>query len=246
MPFCDECGRELKEGEVCNCKKKNIKSKITVILGAIIMIVGCFMPFYKVSIFGLTTGVALADGDDGKIVIAFTVVIILLAIFKLIKLSIIFAIINICITFADLSGFNNEELYGLIDIGVGAYIIIIGAIMVIIGSVIGWKFYSTKISLVELYKYLYEKISITNKKNGSNVWKSHNKIKQNISSVDSSDHLDKKVIVCSNCGTLCEKDSSFCVKCGSKLEVLNQEICIHCGRSIKKGDKFCIHCGGEL
>ena len=158
MSFCIKCGRELKEGENCNCQaqtqspvenlnrtvgereqiSQNVsaqenKTKLMIIVGAIAMFIGCFMPFAKVSIFGASASVPYTDGD-GVIVIILAIIAALLAGFNLQKFSLIPTIIALVVTlyyFAHIS--ENSE--GLGSPAIGAYLVIIGAIIAIAGGI---------------------------------------------------------------------------------------------------------------
>lgn len=57
---------------------------------------------------------------------------------------------------------------------------------------------------------------------------------------------------CENCGNILVLDSSFCNKCGNKLEPLfaeenrAQHICPQCGSAYAEGAVFCTSCGNKL
>ncbi len=57
---------------------------------------------------------------------------------------------------------------------------------------------------------------------------------------------------CEKCGNILVLDSSFCNKCGEKLEPLfaeemkKQNICPKCGSSYEEGAMFCTTCGNKL
>lgn len=57
---------------------------------------------------------------------------------------------------------------------------------------------------------------------------------------------------CEKCGNVLVLDSSFCNKCGEKLEPLfaeeikEQKICPNCGSSYDDGALFCTTCGNKL
>lgn len=158
MSFCIKCGRELKEGENCNCQaqtqspvenlnrtvgereqiSQNVsaqenKTKLMIIVGAIAMFIGCFMPFAKVSIFGASASVPYTDGD-GVIVIILAIIAALLAGFNLQKFSLIPTIIALVVTLYDVAHIS-ENSEGLGSPAIGAYLVIIGAIIAIAGGI---------------------------------------------------------------------------------------------------------------
>lgn len=54
-------------------------------------------------------------------------------------------------------------------------------------------------------------------------------------------------ITCPNCNSEVPKNSKFCLECGTKIELLNENevICLVCGKKTAKG-KFCMECGASL
>ena len=56
-----------------------------------------------------------------------------------------------------------------------------------------------------------------------------------------------KNITCPNCNAEVPENSKFCLECGSKIELLNENevICPACGKKTAKG-KFCMECGASL
>jgi membrane protease subunit (stomatin/prohibitin family) len=56
-----------------------------------------------------------------------------------------------------------------------------------------------------------------------------------------------KKIVCPNCNSEVPENSKFCLECGTKIELLNENevICSACGQKTHKG-KFCSECGAPL
>lgn len=57
---------------------------------------------------------------------------------------------------------------------------------------------------------------------------------------------------CEKCGNILVLDSSFCNKCGEKLEPLfleenkEQNVCSKCGATYAEGAAFCTSCGNKL
>ena len=56
-----------------------------------------------------------------------------------------------------------------------------------------------------------------------------------------------KKITCPNCNSEVPENSKFCMECGTKIELLNENevICPACGKKTMKG-KFCMECGAPL
>ena len=56
-----------------------------------------------------------------------------------------------------------------------------------------------------------------------------------------------KKITCPNCNSEVPENSKFCLECGAKIELLNENevICPACGKKTAKG-KFCMECGTPL
>lgn len=54
-------------------------------------------------------------------------------------------------------------------------------------------------------------------------------------------------ITCPNCNSEVPENSKFCLECGTKIELLNENevICPACGKKTNKG-KFCMECGASL
>lgn len=164
MSFCIKCGRELQEGEMCNCQAqaqspvenlnrsvgensgtaqatpaKANQTKLMVIIGSIVAIIGCFMPFYTVSVWGISESVSYTEGD-GIMVIILAVAAAVLAVLNLQKFSLIPTAIALVVTLVDIAGANDAAMgYG--SAGVGLHVLIIGAILSIVGSVLAfvWK-----------------------------------------------------------------------------------------------------------
>lgn len=65
--------------------------------------------------------------------------------------------------------------------------------------------------------------------------------------VPSTDTQTPKNIICPNCHSEVPENSKFCLECGTKIELLNENevICPACGKKTNKG-KFCMECGASL
>lgn len=110
-------------------KKKNNLSKLIVIIGSIVAIIGCFLPF--ASVFGY--GVNFAEGD-GIFVIVLSVIAIVIALFKA-KIAWIANVLALVVTIYDMSKISeiSSDL-----LGSGAYIIVIASIAAVVGSIMSW------------------------------------------------------------------------------------------------------------
>lgn len=162
MSFCIKCGRELKEGENCNCQaqtqslvenfnrtvegknemNQNVsarlyKTKLMIIIGAIAMCIACFMPFAKVSMLGASASVPYTDGD-GIMIIILAIVAVILAVLNLQKFSLVPTIIALIVTLYDVSHIS-ERSERLASPAIGAYLVIIGAIIAVVGGAFAYN-----------------------------------------------------------------------------------------------------------
>ena len=59
-------------------------------------------------------------------------------------------------------------------------------------------------------------------------------------------------IMCSECETVNDYDTNYCVSCGHKLKTISKDsgnyrtYCVICGEQVKKNDEFCGNCGYEI
>lgn len=49
---------------------------------------------------------------------------------------------------------------------------------------------------------------------------------------------------CSKCGNKVENSDKYCTNCGGNIK--SKTTCIKCGNQIKKDDKFCMNCGSKI
>lgn len=62
----------------------------------------------------------------------------------------------------------------------------------------------------------------------------------------------KGVVICDNCGSEIPADSSFCIKCGAKIQKKEPQaseedlLCPNCKKVVKADDVFCGNCGTKL
>lgn len=57
---------------------------------------------------------------------------------------------------------------------------------------------------------------------------------------------DSNEFECSNCHSLVSKDTKYCPRCGSKIQVQQSFFCTECGSEIKPGERFCKRCGNKV
>ncbi len=104
--------------------------KLMVLIGSVVAIVGCFLPFASVSAFGFSTSVSFIEGD-GVFVLIFSIVSIVLAFIKT-KFCWIANVLALLVTIYDSFNIITELSFG--SLAIGAYAIIIASIVSIVGS----------------------------------------------------------------------------------------------------------------
>lgn len=117
---------------------KKMLSKIGGILGAILVILGCIIPMYSISLFGMTKVFHYISGD-GKILCVLAVSTIILILIKKQIFTIIPTIVSIAIFIYDASGIVGNT-GSLINYNIGFYILILGLLLMVaevILSIIG-------------------------------------------------------------------------------------------------------------
>ncbi len=121
-----------------------------------------------------------------------------------------------------------------------------------------------KLTYIEMGKIIYSKYE-NNEVIEDELIEFCNKIDEfhdNISSIKQKIAEIKNVKVCSNCGAEIELATEFCVKCGSKQEIVHADkneveqsqkgiidkpkFCPSCGKEIVGDSKFCQECGAKL
>lgn len=121
--------------------------KLLILIGAVVAILGCFLPYYTISAFGFSQSISYVGGNgggaDGIIVIALAIVAVL-AVFvnsqKLKKIAIVPAVVALLITIYDMIQVRDAtEGYG--SFGIGAYLVLLGMIACVVGYVLSmvWK-----------------------------------------------------------------------------------------------------------
>lgn len=111
---------------------------LIVLLGSVVMIIACFLPYASVTVLDYTESVSLFDGKDGYI---FTGVAVLVIVFTLIKKwapQFSLSIVGAALTFYEISD-TSEKLDGLedmIDHGLGFYLLIISAVLMVGGTLL--------------------------------------------------------------------------------------------------------------
>ena len=103
------------------------------IVGCVVVLIGCFLPFVSVSLFGVTQSVNYMTGD-GKLVLVAIIVSAILILLGKEKFSLISSIIAAVIVLYDVingaSQFGSLGLGG-ISFGIGLWVIIIGLVLTI-------------------------------------------------------------------------------------------------------------------
>lgn len=117
---------------------KRMLSKIGGIVGAILVILGCIIPMYSISLFGMTKAFHYISGD-GKVLCVLAVSTIILILIKKQIFTIIPTIVSIAIFIYDASGIVGNT-GSLINYNIGFYILILGLLLMVaevILSIIG-------------------------------------------------------------------------------------------------------------
>ena len=116
---------------------KNVKGVIAVLIGAVLVVLGLFLPFYSVELFGESMSASLMYADSinaiGVVWLVFTALTLLFALIGKKVPTVIFGILTtlgLLLTFAvnssELS--DLEALAELVEKGTGYYLSIVGAI----------------------------------------------------------------------------------------------------------------------
>ena len=120
---------------------KNVKGIIAVLIGAVVVVLGLFLPFYRVEFFGESMSASLmyADGISviGVVWLAYTVFTIFFALMGKKMPTVIFGILTtlgVLLSFwANSSELSNlEALAELVEKGIGYYLSIVGAIVMFV------------------------------------------------------------------------------------------------------------------
>lgn len=110
------------------------------LIGALLVIVACFLPFVKVSFMGFNQSVTLLEGD-AFIYIPLALVIAATVYFKKRLASVIFGVVNVVFVLISISGMKGQMSYdgmdmsGFIKNGLGFYLLIIGTGLIIFSVV---------------------------------------------------------------------------------------------------------------
>lgn len=163
--FCTKCGKELPDGTVfcpscgvqlnnevsgyeINKQAFNVKEvhNIVAIIGAILTVLGLFLPYRKVSILGTTISVSQMNASQGDIILGIIMIgIVLLAMWMMFKqknagymtISVILALLGVFMLFGDdayLKGELGDYRY-LVSHGIGFYFMIIGPIVMVVAGI---------------------------------------------------------------------------------------------------------------
>ena len=175
--------------------EKNKKLRILSIIGYVIMCIGIFLPFVKLSYFGTSRTINFIFNNgkvaDGIFIIIFSVIAVLCIMFKKKIVPLILAGLSLAVSIYDISNTSNTFANGYTNVslnyGIGCYLIFIGGIISIV-------------SLIML------------KKESKNVvqYQQVNQYTQNTST--------ENVKFCPNCGNKEYSNSAFCSNCGTSLK----------------------------
>lgn len=111
---------------------KNLNKVLLV--GAVVALVGCFLPIATVDGLFFSKSLTMMDVDLGWIVLVAAVVSLALAFTKYSKVSAISSIIGIAMAIMWLSGTKSDDYFDLVTINAGIYIIMLGFAVAIVGA----------------------------------------------------------------------------------------------------------------
>lgn len=113
------------------------KNSLYITLGGIVVaLIGLFLPFYKISLFGFSTSVSLFDSGHGKIVLIALIVAAVLAYLKKYKFTLIPLVISAGFIIYNVIDVSKAKLGSL---GIGAILLILGAAVAIAVTAINFK-----------------------------------------------------------------------------------------------------------
>lgn len=118
------------------------QNNVVGIFSCLLIILGCFLPFASVSVFGYSQSVSLmSDGKDGIIFLVASIITIAMILIKKDILALITGIITGGLGIYEIIYTNNQlnSYSSMIDKGMGYYFLMIGAVILII-SVLAKKF----------------------------------------------------------------------------------------------------------
>jgi len=113
------------------------RNKMMVIIGSILGVIGCFLPFATVSLLGFSQSITFMEGD-GIIVLILSIVAIVLAVLKLERFSFIPSGIALLVTLYDSMNMASvaSESYGVASMAIGAYVVILAIAVAVVGSIL--------------------------------------------------------------------------------------------------------------
>lgn len=112
--------------------------RIISMIGAVLAVIGCFLPFYSISAFGYSEYKTYADGDGMLVIILAIVTLVLCAISRkaLYKISLITSGLSLVILiYSWIQVKDAAQGFGNFDIG--AYLVALGCVLMVVGGVIG-------------------------------------------------------------------------------------------------------------
>ena len=100
------------------------------IAGCALVIIGCFLPFAKASVFGFSTSASLMDGGDGWFLLIAAAVAGVLIYLNKYKYSLVPSAIGVIINIYEISHVTSEGM-GIVKVAFAAYLIFIGLALAI-------------------------------------------------------------------------------------------------------------------
>ena len=125
----DKKEEERESNEISIKIEKSILGKIFEIIGVILLMVGCFLPLYKIALFGLT--ISYIDGD-GIFILLLSVIIIILILCKKQKFVVIPLVFTLIVLIYDFLNISKLKDFGSLQIGF--YCILLGFVICVIGT----------------------------------------------------------------------------------------------------------------
>ena len=119
-----------------NQMKQHKISLLIIVIGCVMVILGCVLPFYTVNYMGVTASVKYIE-VDGIIVCICAIVAAILAFLKLKKVAIVPSAIGLVLTVVELIA-AQDAIGALGSLNIGAYLVVLGAIVAVVGSVLAF------------------------------------------------------------------------------------------------------------
>ena len=119
---------------------KKIIPQIVEVIGALFVILGCFLPMYKLELFGINKNICYIEGD-GMIVLICMILSVILACMKMQLISLIPILGSMCVTIYTMVSFANlGEISEFASMGGGIVCLVAGHIIALIAIVLAWRY----------------------------------------------------------------------------------------------------------